>query len=194
MKMLIGLTGKTGSGKSSASKIFEKLGAFTVDCDEVAHEVLLDNNIKEALCALFTHNILDGLGEIDRKKLGAIVFADKESLAKLNGVVHPAIVNKCIEQCTCSGKDICIMDGSELESSGADKKCDHIVVIVADDEVRLRRIMVRDSIDRESALRRMASQKDYGGNAIFVTNDKNEEQLEKEITKLYNKFLGELNA
>ena len=54
MKMLIGLTGKTGSGKSSAARIFGKLGAFVADCDKVAHEILFDENIKKKLCALFS--------------------------------------------------------------------------------------------------------------------------------------------
>ena len=115
MKMLIGLTGRTGSGKSSAAKIFERLGAFVADCDKVAHEILLDGDVKNKLCGLFSEDILSGENEIDRKKLGAIVFSDKEKLNLLNGVVHPAIVKKCVELCENSGKDICLMDGSELD-------------------------------------------------------------------------------
>ena len=64
MKMLIGLTGRTGSGKSSAAKIFESLGAFVADCDKIAHEVLRDEIVKQKLCALFSSDILDKSGEI----------------------------------------------------------------------------------------------------------------------------------
>ena len=137
MKMLIGLTGKTGSGKSSASRIFENLGAFVADCDKVAHEVLCDNKTKDKLCLLFSDSILDSEKNIDRKVLGQIVFSDKDKLSLLNSVMHPAIVDRCIKLCEGSKKDICIMDGSELEASGADEKCDHIVVIVADEDTRL---------------------------------------------------------
>ena len=193
MKMLIGLTGRTGSGKSSAAKIFESLGAFVADCDKIAHEVLRDEKVKQELCVLFSPDIFDKNGEIDRKALGSIVFSDKKKLAQLNGVVHGAIVKKCVELCENSGKDICLMDGSELESSGADKLCRHIIVITADEETRLGRIMTRDNIDRDSALRRIKAQSDYSKEAIVIDNGESEELLSKKIVSLYNQFLGEIN-
>jgi len=194
MKMLIGLTGRTGSGKSSAAKIFEDLGCFVADCDKVAHKVLLDDEIKNKLCSLFNEDILNKENEIDRKKLGTIVFSDKEKLTLLNGIVHKAIVQKCLELCENSGRDICLMDGSELESSGADELCKYIVVITADEETRLKRIMQRDGIDKDSALRRIHAQSDYSKAAIYVDNGGNEEELRKKITSLYDQFSGEINV
>ena len=193
MKMLIGLTGKTGSGKSSASRIFESLGAFVADCDKVAHEVLSDKKIKEKLCLLFSDAILDEEKNIDRKALGQIVFSDREKLRLLNSVMHPAIVERCITLCKSSQKDICIMDGSELESSGADEQCDHIVVIVADEDIRLRRIMLRDGITSEDAIKRIRSQKDYSKKAIIIENNGTDDEFEEKIHLLYHKFSGELN-
>lgn len=194
MKMLIGLTGRTGSGKSTAARIFENLGAFVADCDVIAHEVLCDSAVKEKLCGLFSRDILDKENNIDRKALGAIVFSDEKKLALLNSAVHGAIVKRCLELCCSSGKDICLMDGSELEASGADKECDYIVVITADEQTRLDRIMKRDGIDRESALKRIHAQKEYSKKAIFIDNSYSPRILEKEITELYNRFLGEINA
>lgn len=194
MKMLIGLTGRTGSGKSSAARIFEKLGAYVADCDRVAHEILHNEDVKEKLCRLFSREILDKNNEINRKALGEIVFSDREKLAQLNSIVHGAIVQRCLELCHASGRDICFMDGSELESSGADEKCAHIIVITADEDIRLSRIMARDNIDRESALRRMHSQKEYSKQAIFIDNSSTEAALEEKAAALYNKFLGEINA
>lgn len=194
MKMLIGLTGKTGSGKSSAAKIFEKLGAFIADCDKIAHSTLQDNTVKEKLKEAFSGRIFDENGNVDRKKLGAIVFSDSEKLKVLNSIMHSAIVDKAIIMCENSGKDICILDGSEIESSGAYKKCAYVIVITADENVRLERIMERDGIDRESALMRIQAQKDYGKEAFFINNNESTEALEKEIISLYNKFCGEINA
>ena len=194
MKMLIGLTGKTGSGKSYAAKIFEKLGAYVADCDCVAHEILFDKEIKEKLCLLFSDSILDSGNNIDRKALGAIVFSDEKKLLLLNGVMHKAIVEKCISLCEKSGRDICIMDGSELEASGADLLCKHIVVIVADDKTRLERIMLRDNISCEDALKRMNAQKDYSKEAIIIENNFGEDALEEKIRLLYNRFAGEING
>ncbi len=184
MKKLIGLTGRTGSGKSSAAKIFEELGVFCVDCDKVAHEVLLDNDVKKKLCDAFSDAILDQNGNIDRKELGGIVFVDNEKLKTLNSIVHGAILERCFALCENSGSEICLIDGSELESSGADEKCDIMVVTVADEDVRLRRIMARDNIDRETALRRMNSQKDYSKEAVIIENNGNEKELCEKISAL----------
>lgn len=194
MKMLIGLTGKTGSGKSSAAEIFEKLGAFIADCDKIAHTVLQDESVKEKLKDTFSQCIFDENGNVIRKELGAIVFSDSKKLETLNGIMHGAIVDKALDMCINSGKDICILDGSEIESSGAYKRCAYVIVITADEDIRLERIMKRDGIDRESALLRIRAQKDYGKEAIFVNNNGNTESLEKEITALYNQFYGEINA
>ena len=194
MKMLIGLTGKTGSGKSTAAEIFKKLGAFVADCDKIAHSTLEDDAVKAKLLREFSEGIFNSDGTINRKKLGEIVFSNEEKLSALNCIMHKAIVDSAIAMCISSGKDICFLDGSEIESSGAYKKCACVVVITADEDIRLHRIMERDGIDRESALMRILSQKDYGQKAIFVENNGDRDALEKKITRLYNQFSGELNA
>ncbi len=189
MKKLIGLTGKTGSGKSSAAKTFEELGVYCVDCDKIAHEILLNSDVKEALVDAFSCVILDENGNIDRKALGKIVFADSKKLTILNSIVHSAILKRCFELCENSGSEICLIDGSELESSGAYKKCDIMVVIKADDDVRLRRIMTRDGIDRETALKRMNSQKDYSKEAVVIENNGDEASLREKILAVYTSVM-----
>lgn len=194
MKMLIGLTGRSGSGKTSAAKILTQLGAFVADCDIIAHEVLFDDVVKEKLGANFPHTIFDKNGNVDRKALGSIVFSDKEKLAVLNSIVHSAIVDKAIAMCINSGKDICFIDGSELEASGVDKKCAHIVVIRADEKTRLHRITERDAISEDAARLRMQAQKEYSKKAIFVENNGDFDALKLAVTDLYNQFLGEINV
>ena len=191
MKKLIGLTGRTGSGKSTAAKIFEEFGVFAVDCDKVAHEVLFDSDVKKALCDAFSEMILDSDGNIDRKELGKIVFSDSEKLKTLNNIVHGAILERCFSLCENSGSDICLIDGSELESSGADEKCDVMVVVTADEDIRLARIMARDGIDRESAMNRIKSQKDYSKDAIIVTNNGDNAMLRKEIFAIVENLKAE---
>jgi dephospho-CoA kinase len=194
MKMLIGLTGKTGSGKTYASEIFKELGAFVVDCDAVAHEILKDSAVKEQLVTQFSEEILDSDNSINRKALGKIVFSDMQKLSVLNSIVHSEIVRKAIQMCESSLCDICVIDGSELEASGVDKKCAHMVVMEAEESIRINRVMKRDGIDYDSALLRARAQKDYSKAAIRVRSDISPEFTRTEITKLYNTFLGEANA
>lgn len=194
MKILIGLTGKSGSGKTAAAKIFTSLGAFVADCDTIAHSLLRDDEIKKELCRNFSENILTQDNEIDRKVLGKAVFGNAEKLETLNKILHGAIVERALSQCKNSGKDICFIDGSELEKSGADKLCARVVVICADEDVRLARITARDGIDKESALLRLHSQKDYGGNAVFIQNNGSFKEFEAAVTEFYNKLSGEINV
>ncbi|MBQ6936972.1 MAG: dephospho-CoA kinase [Clostridia bacterium] len=194
MKMLIGLTGKSGSGKTTAARILTELGAFVADCDIIAHKVLEEDTVKEKLCENFGKTIFNSDGSIDRKALGSIVFSDSEKLAVLNGIVHGAITKKAIDMCTASGKDICFIDGSELEASGVDKKCAHIVVIYADEDIRLNRITERDKISKDSALLRIKAQKDYSKKAIIIKNNGDYDKLKLALTDLYNQFLGEINV
>ena len=160
------------------------MGVFCVDCDKVAHEVLFDSDVKKKLVDTFSDVILAENGEIDRKVLGKIVFTDSEKLSVLNKIVHGAILERCFSLCENSGCDICLIDGSELESSGADEKCDVMVVVVADEEIRLKRIMARDKIDREAATSRINSQKDYSKEAIIIENNGDEKALREKVTRI----------
>ena len=194
MKMLIGLTGKTGSGKSTAALTFEKCGAFVADCDKIAHEVILEDTAKESIRKEFSDEVFDPHGNVDRKKLGAVVFSDEKKLEALNKIMHGAIIEKALSMCENSGKDICVLDGSELETSGVHKKCRCVIVITADEDIRLNRILKRDSIDRETALRRIRSQKDYQSEAVFIENNGSSRLLEEKIISIFNKFSGEING
>lgn len=191
MKALIGLTGKSGSGKSYAAALFQKWGAFVCDCDEIAHELLKNEEIKSKLIHAFGAEILQG-GEIDRKALGQIVFSDSEELLKLNAIVHPAVIERVMSLCEASHCDICVMDGSELEASGADRLCNAIIVIECNEEIRLERIIKRDAISRESALLRMKAQKGYTKNAIRIQNNGPAKEFEAELYKIYT-HICELN-
>ena len=193
MKMLVGLTGLTGSGKTSAARIFEKLGAFVVNCDAVAHSALEYPQVKEKLFYEFESEIFDEHNIVNRKKLGEIVFSDSKKLAVLNKIVHPVVIETALSMCENSGKDICILDGSELEESGVYKKCDLVIVIRASDDVRLSRITARDNITGEVALKRMNSQKEFSKDAVFISNNEDVSSLEKKITSLYNEFFKKIN-
>lgn len=191
MKKLIGLTGKTGSGKSTAAKTFARLGAFVIDCDEIAHRALFDEAIIKKLLEIFPESIYEN-GEIKRSELGKIVFSDEEKLKTLNSIVHPWINSEILRLCENSSSDIVIIDGSELEASGIDEQCKHIIVTEATPSLRLERITQRDLISNEDAQRRIDAQKGYSKKAIVVTNDSTLKELEKKIEEVYKKISAEL--
>ncbi len=161
---ILGLTGPTGAGKGEFGRVArEKYGALHIDTDRVAREVVEPG--KPCLVKLlrtFGESILRPDGTLDRKALAALVFSDKEKLQKLNQITHPAIteeVHRRIEAAKAEGVPLVIIDAPLLFESGEDSLCDVTVGVIADEAVRLERILSRDHLDRTGAERRMASAK-----------------------------------
>ena len=179
--MLIGLTGKSGSGKSYAASLLKKWGALVIDCDKIAHEVLLSPEVTEKIRLFFGDDVFEG-GIPNRKKLGEKVFSNAEALKNLNSIMHPVIVREILSL-EEKGRP-CIIDGSELEASGIDGKCEHIIVIKADENVRLKRITERDKISKEQALLRIKAQKDYSKKAFVIENNATPLEFEKKLRKV----------
>lgn len=176
MKKLIGLTGKTGSGKSTVSAYLKERGAFIIDGDIVARQVLIENTkLIEELENKF-HGVLNPDGTLNRKALAAKAFSTPENTALLNSVMHPAI-NSYIEKeanTAFEKYDVVIVDAAAIIESGFADRCDALVVVTAPVEIRLERIMARDSISREDALIRINGQKEddfYLSRADYVIHN-----------------------
>ena len=156
---VIGITGPTGSGKTTALAALERLGFQVVDCDALYYRVLdRDQALREGLQREFGPVFLPD-GKLDRPVLGNIVFASPTALDRLNALVYPAMsaaVGQIIEN--CSGKGV-VIDAINLVESGLGDLCDWTVALTAPPEVRLRRIMARGGISEERARARMAAQK-----------------------------------
>ena len=159
----IGITGPTGSGKTTALNALQKLGVYILDADAVYHELLAhDWDMKQALQDRFGDGILNDNGEIDRKKLGAIVFADPASLLDLNAITHKYVSeenDRRKKQAEADGYRAVAVDAIALIESGMAKACDKVVSVVAPAEVRVKRIMARDGISEEYARSRIHAQK-----------------------------------
>ena len=157
---IIGITGGTGAGKSSAVKALKKLGAAALDCDAIYHEVLQNNiEMKDELEAQFSNISTDG--EINRKKLSEIVWNDPDSLHELNRITHKYMdseIDKRIDELKQQNTGIVAIDAIALIESGQNKKCDITIGIVSPKEKRLLRIIQRDKLSREHALKRINAQ------------------------------------
>ena len=158
---IIGLTGGTGAGKTSALRALLSLGALALDCDAIYHELLLSNEeLKTELEARFPGVLADGA--IDRKKLGGIVFNDPAALLDLNAITHRYVdgeVGRRIALWGAQGGSIASIDAIGLIESGLAGKCDTTVAVTAPLETRIKRIMARDGIGREQAEMRIKAQK-----------------------------------
>ena len=156
---IIGITGPTGSGKTTALTALKRLGFQVVDCDALYYRMLdRDQTLREGIRRAFGPVFLPD-GKLDRPALGNIVFGDPAALDRLNALVYPAMhaaVGQIIKNCTCQGV---VIDAINLIESGLGDLCDWTVALTAAPDIRLRRIMVRDGISEERARARMAAQK-----------------------------------
>jgi dephospho-CoA kinase len=160
--LLVGLTGGIAAGKSTVATLFANLGAARVDADEVAHEITAaGSETLGQLVQVFGAEILDPAGNLDRARLGAIVFADAEARHRLEALTHPAIAAVArarIEALHHAGHRVVVYEAALLVESGRQREMDLLVVVIADDEVRMRRLMERSQLSREAAERRLAAQ------------------------------------
>lgn len=166
---IIGITGPTGAGKTTALHALTALGAEVLDADLVYHQLLdTDEGLRARLVRAFGPDILDEAGTVDRKRLSAAVYPDR--LEELNGLTHPVIVDELFlraELARQAGRPAVAIDAIALVESGIAARCDVVVAVLAPLEVRIRRIMARDGIDEGYARRRALAQK---GEDFFRTH------------------------
>ena len=154
--MIIGITGGTGCGKTTLLEAIEAAGGLVLDCDAIYHELLRSD--KEMLAAI--ENRFPGTvenGALQRKKLGAIVFADDAALADLNRITHSAVKREVLRRLERENTLVAI-DAIGLFEGGLAELCDMTVAVCAPVEMRVQRIMLRDGISEEYARSRIAAQ------------------------------------
>ena len=156
----VGLTGGIGSGKSTASQHFSSLGAYVINADEEAKNLISTNEtVQNELIAEFGTDIIDGTGSVNKKKLARIAFQDQDHQQRLNSVVHHYIYNlidKEFNQVLNVGKhDIFIVDGALIFESGYDVHLDYVIVVTAQLKHRMERALGRETLSREEILKRI---------------------------------------
>lgn len=196
--MVIGLTGGIASGKSTVSAKLKELGAAIIDVDVIARGVVSKGEIAyNRIVQSFGENILLPSGEINRKKLGNIVFSDKEKLALLNSITHPEIINRVkekIQEYKAAGKKVIVVDAAILIEMGLYKYVDSVWVVVVDRETQIKRLIERDKFDYKDSENRINSQftnevrRKYAD--VIIDNNKPIEEVRKRIEELWNNIVS----
>jgi dephospho-CoA kinase len=196
----VGLTGSIAVGKSYVLSILRELGCVTFDADKIAHSVMEPGRAAYAdIVREFGREVLSGDGEIDRAKLGAIVFADDERRKRLNEIVHPRVIeeqNRLLADAEAAHPSgIAVVDAALMIESGGYKRFDKLVVVYCDRESQISRLLRRNAITREDAERRVRAQmpseekRRYGDYEINTTGTP--EETRRRVIEVYDRLCEE---
>ncbi len=196
--LVIGLTGPTGSGKTTVADAWREQGAYIIDTDKLARRVTEPQSpCLSQLTDTFSSAILYEDGSLNRTELAKRAFATPEDTQRLNAITHPAIValtQQEIEHAAEQGYSVAIVDAPLLYEAKADALCDAIVTVIAPDEIRQKRIMARDHLTQEQAKQRMSAQKAddfYCRDGVTVLDGGNTiADLQQQAKQYLNTLLG----
>lgn len=191
MSIIIGLTGPTGSGKSSASVVCEKYGIKLVDCDKIARKATEKGSKGlNAVVKVFSSDILNPDSTLNRKALASKAFSSKENTLLLNNTLFPYIKELVFAE--IDGQKV-LLDAPTLFESGINEICFKTVAVLSDSDIRLKRIIKRDNLTEEQAKLRMSAGKSddfYKQNADYIIyNNKDEHTFISEFERVLIEIL-----
>jgi dephospho-CoA kinase len=201
--LLVGLTGSIATGKSTVSRMFAHLGARVIDADLLAREVVMPGQPAYAgIVEEFGPGVVQEDGSLDRKALGAVVFADAAKRKRLEEITHPAIgarqqrILSVLDEEAFEG--VVIWDAALLFEGGGAGKMDRVVVVYADPETERRRLVERDGLSDADARARIASQMPIAEKAKLahhvIDNSGTREETERQVRTVHGALLAELKA
>ncbi len=196
---IIGLTGGIASGKSTVSRALRELGAIVIDADEVAHTIMEPGKPAwEDIIEHFGSGVLNADQTIDREKLGAIVFNNPERLQVLNQITHPRVgeqFKQIITTLRAEKSDaVLFIEVPLLYETHMERICEEVLVVWVDEETQIQRLMKRDGLSREDALKRIDAQMSLDEKArradFVIDNRYSIEETIASATKYYNNILA----
>lgn len=188
---IIGLTGHSGSGKTTVAKIMSEHGFYHIDCDKLVHDKVYKNkNILDKITDTFGDGFVKD-GVLDRKPLAKLVFTDKEAYNTLMSIIRKAIIEEIEYEISQNSKRHILLDAPTLFEFGFNTRCSTIIGVISDNA--LNRICIRDGIDEQAAKLRLSNQKDaefYRENCnIIIENNSDLESLKIQVDKIAQSIL-----
>ncbi len=191
---VIGVTGSIASGKTQVDLYLKKLMFDVIDCDSIAHDVLKsDIDVKKEIAKYFGQEVLLPSGEINREKLGYIVFHSEESKTKLEQITHPSIYKTIVYRIRNEKAPIVFLDAPLLFETGLDKICNETIVVSTSIETQIQRLMARDGIDKEYAIQKIKGQMSLADKikkaTYVIDNTGSIDETNKQIDKIIKEIL-----
>ena len=192
-KYIIGLTGNIATGKSVVRRMLEHLGAYTIDADALSHRAIAKGAPGyQPVIDEFGKWILDKNGEINRSKLGSVVFRDPAALAELEGIIHPLVGQAITVLVKRASQPIAVVEAIKLLESELRKVCDSVWVTYAPEEVQIERLIRKRSLTREDAQQRISLQAAQGEKIaaanVVIRNTSSYDDLWKQITTIWKQI------
>ena len=195
-RLVIGLTGNIATGKSEVGRILAGLGAHVIDADRVAHDAIRSGEPSfEAVVCAFGPRIVAPSGEIDRAKLGAIVFRDQTALQRLEAIVHPAVTTEVDRQIAQVREGVVVVEAIKLIETGMHRRCDELWVVTAPRAVQITRLVETRGLTEEEAALRVDAQSPQEAKAAqadrIIENDGDVERLRRKVEAVWAELLEE---
>lgn len=198
MKKIVGLTGGIASGKSTVGKLLTELGVLVIDADQLSREVVAPGTPGlQSLVGAFGSEYLTSEGALDRPKLGLMVFSDPTALSRLESIVHPLVAELFAQRCAEAQETptpYIVYENAILVETGLYKTMDKVIVVAAEPELQITRVMKRNKLTREQAESRIAAQlpvkvKLEVADHIII-NDNDREALRGRVLETHLSLLG----
>ncbi len=200
--LTVGLTGGIGTGKSHALAEFRRLGAYTIDADELAHQAIAKGEpAYHEIVREFGGDILQADSQIDRKRLAGIVFTDEQKLKRLNAIVHPRVFEaeetelRSLPSKKRKRSPIVITDAALMIETGSYKRYDKIIVVVCASELQFARLIARDGLSPEEAAQRISRQMPTAEKAKYadylIDNSGKYNDTRKQIKQIYANLMAD---
>ncbi|MBD3286822.1 dephospho-CoA kinase [candidate division WOR-3 bacterium] len=191
-KILVGVVGRLGAGKSAFSKMLALHGASLLEADKIAWKLYDIPAVKKDIRAAFSGKVFDIHGKVDRKKLGEIVFADPDALKRLNAIVHPPLIGELEYQISRTSKEVVVIDAALLLDWPLAESCDLLIAVAADEDTSIQRLEEKKVRPRRSRAI-LASQRDEAEFRklchVIVENDGSLEDLRVAAEGVWKKYV-----